>query len=122
MKSKFLFQLIVYLLPGIMAMAGPEMPIRMHTGDYVANDLEASVNYHHVDKDDQVVFTANHFNKRHTLLKIRFRHESSFRKDHPDTGKLLNTSFRSTIKAPPTRKSPHIIPFYYVFLFRLTPF
>jgi len=104
-----------------MAMADPDLPVRAHTGDYIANDIEAAVNYHH-DKDDLVVFTCNHFNKRHTLLKIRFRHESSFRKDHPDTGKGLNTNFRSTIKAPPTRKSTHIIPFYYVFLFRLTPF
>jgi len=121
-KGKFLFQLIVYLLPGIMAMAGSGMPVHVHTGDYFANDIGATVNYHYADQDEQVVFTCDHFSKRHTLIKIRFRPGSYFRKAHPDTGRSLNASFPSTVKATPTRKLAHIIPFYYVFLFRLTPF
>jgi hypothetical protein len=105
-----------------MAMADPGSAKYVHTGDRLPNDIGATVQSYLAVDDDPVVCGYAHLNKKQTLCKIRFRAESSFRKSHHNTGRLVNAAFPCTVTALPTGKSTHITPFYYVFLFRLTPF
>lgn len=121
-NSKYLFQFIVYLLLGVMAMADPGEPAHAHTGDFIANDIGASAKIDINDNCDPIVYAHTLMHRKRSVLKVRFRAESSFRKGHTDAGRLVNAAFPVTITTLQTRKTTHITPFYYVFLFRLTPF
>ncbi|HEY8894598.1 MAG TPA: hypothetical protein VIM79_07270 [Niastella sp.] len=121
MNSKYLLQFIVYLLFGVMAMADPGMRTHWHAGD-LRSYATSSAGDNFVADHDEEVNTTYSARKRQSFLRIRFRCETSFRSSHTNLGKLVNTAVHLPVSVLYTRKIPHLPPFYYVFLFRLTPF
>jgi hypothetical protein len=104
-----------------MAMADPGLRMHWHTGD-IQSYANTSVNDNFVaDQDEQVHYTYN-TRKKQSFLRLRFRAETSFRNSHNDIGKLVSTIDPASIPVLYTRKCAHLPPFYYLFLFRLTPF
>jgi hypothetical protein len=120
-NRKYLLQFIVYLLIGAVAMAGSGVRMQWHTGDPGAYATDINSDSFTADHEDEVNYSYN-TRKKQSFLRIRFRCETSFRNSHTNTGKLVNTTVPSTVPVLFTRKTPHLPPFYYVFLFRLTPF
>jgi hypothetical protein len=104
-----------------MAMADPGMRMHWHAGDLRSYATNTSGDNFVADQDEEIN-TSYNTRKRQSFLRIRFRCETSFRSSHTDIGKLVNTVVHSPVSVLYTRKIPHLPPFYYVFLFRLTPF
>ena len=124
MNSKYLVQFIFYLLFGFMAMAEPgENKRSSHAGDFVAYDVgtpDESVDIVH--KQSPVVAPYNLPGKKQLLLRARFRAASYFKINLTETAGPVAASFPLTGTALHKSKTPHLPPFYYIFLFRLTPF
>jgi hypothetical protein len=119
--KKYILQFIVYLLFGLMAMADPGLRMNWHAGDLRSYaNTSASGNFV-ADQDEQVNSDYN-TRKKQSFLRLRFRAETSFRNSHSDIGKLVSTIDPATVPVLYTRKCAHLPPFYYLFLFRLTPF
>jgi hypothetical protein len=95
--------------------------VRMHAGDVGSNATGINSDTFTADHEDEINYSFN-TRKKQSFLRIRFRCETSFRNTHTHSGKLVNTTVPSTVSVLYTRKTPHLPPFYYVFLFRLTPF
>jgi hypothetical protein len=104
-----------------MAMAGPGLRMHWHEGDLRSYATNTNADSFVADQDEQVNYSFN-TRKKQSFLRLRFRAETSFRNSHSDIGKLVNTIDPSTVPVLYTRRSGHLPPFYYVFLFRLTPF
>ena len=121
MYRKYLLQFIVYLLFGLMAMADPGLRMHWHEGDLRSYTGNATSDSFVADQDEQVNLSFN-TRKKQSFLRIRFRAETSFRNSHNDIGKLVNTNDPATVPVLNNRKTAHLPPFYYLFLFRLTPF
>jgi hypothetical protein len=120
-NTKNLFQFIVYLLLGFFAIADPGMPRHVHDRAIIANDISCTVQSYTGCNTDPLVDAYADMHKKRSFI-VRFRAEPSFRTDHPDTGRLVHAAVTSIITTAQAGKTTHIIPFYYVFLFRLTPF
>lgn len=120
-NRKYLLQFIVYLLLGVVAMADPGMRMQWHAGDLRSYATGINSDNFTTDHDDDVNYSFN-TRKKQSFLRLRFRCETSFRNSHTNTGKLVNTLVSPTVSVLYTRKTPHLPPFYYLFLFRLTPF
>jgi hypothetical protein len=118
-NRKYLLQFIVYLLLGVVAMADPGM--HWHAGDLRLYKTGINSDNFTPDHEDEVNYSFN-TRKKQSFLRLRFRCETSFRNSYTDTGKLVNTFVSPTVSVLYTRRTPHLPPFYYVFLFRLTPF
>jgi hypothetical protein len=104
-----------------MAMAGPGLRMHWHEGDLRSYANNSTGDNFVADQDEQVDLSF-YTRKKQSFLRIRFRAETSFRNSHNDIGKLVNTNDPSTVPVLYTRKITHLPPFYYLFLFRLTPF
>lgn len=102
-------------------MADPGLRMHWHADDLRAYATNTSGDNLIAGQDEQVTYSYNTRNKQ-SFLRLRFRAETSFRNSHNDIGKLVNTIDPSTVPVLYPRKSAHLPPFYYVFLFRLTPF
>jgi len=120
-NRKYVVQFIVYLLFGVMAMADPGSRMHWHTGDLRLSATSPTADSFSADQDEQVHYSYN-TRKKQSFLRLRFRCETSIRSSHTDLGKLVNTTVPSTVPGLYTGKTAHLPPFYYLFLFRLTPF
>jgi hypothetical protein len=104
-----------------MAMADPGLRMHWQAGDLRSYATSTNNDNFVADQDEQVNCTYN-TRKKQSFLRIRFRNESSFRSCHSNLGKPVNTIDPATAPVLYTRKTAHLPPFYYLFLFRLTPF
>jgi hypothetical protein len=102
-------------------MADPGMRMHWHTGDTGSYATGVNSDTFTADHEDEINYSFNS-RKKQSFLRLRFRCETFFRNSHTDTGKLVNTTVPLIVSVLYTRKTPHLPPFYYVFLFRLTPF
>jgi hypothetical protein len=118
---KYLLQFIVYLLFGVMAMADPGLRTHWQTGDLSSYATSSTGDNFVADQDEQVNYSFN-TRKKQSFLRLRFRAETTFRNSHNNLGKLVNTIDPATVPVLYTRRTAHLPPFYYLFLFRLTPF
>lgn len=121
MIKKYFLQFIVYLLFGLMAMADQGLRTQWHAG-YNAVFANTPGGHDFVSDEDEQVNCTYNTRKKQSFLRLRFRGETSFRNSYNDIGKLVNTIDPAKIPVSYSRKCAHLPPFYYLFLFRLTPF
>ncbi|WP_207514595.1 hypothetical protein [Longitalea luteola] len=121
MNNKYIFQFIVYLLLGTIAMAGTGRHERSLKSD-LANAISMPVQLQAVDHEDQAVFISHHPAKKQTKFRTRFRAASYLRISHVQTTTPVETYCPLSESALQNATTAHLPPFYYLFLFRLTPF
>ncbi|WP_133054780.1 hypothetical protein [Niastella populi] len=121
MIKKYFLQFIVYLLFGLLAMADPGLRTQWHAG---YNTLFANTpgGHNFVSGDDEQVNCTYDTRKKQSFLRLRFRAETLFRNSYNDIGKPVSTIDPAKLPVSYARKCAHLPPFYYLFLFRLTPF
>ena len=120
MNNKYLVQFIVYILFGFIAMAEPCEYKQPHTGEYIA--YATGVEAKETAIDQKVVTLCNLPEKKQSKRRVRFRAASYFRINPDETTTQVDTSFPLHIPILQSSLTGHIPPFYYIFLFRLTPF
>jgi hypothetical protein len=124
-NNKYLASFIVFILLGFIAMGNPgkHMQAHLHPGEYMVYDTGATVEKHAVTHTDRPVFRCNLPAKRQSKIKSRFRAVSFIQLSPIDTYQLVGTTcFTRLVKGASGINTIHLPPFYYIFLFRLTPF
>jgi hypothetical protein len=119
-NNKYLVLFIVYILFGFIAMAEPGGQKQPFTGECIA--YAAGVKAKETTIDQKVVTLCNLPKKKQSKIRVRFRAASYFRINPVETTTPVDTSFPLHIPILHNSPTGHIPPFYYIFLFRLTPF
>lgn len=121
MNSRNCIQLILFVLLGYLARANPGMYMPYHESSLKKIE-QVSVN---ATKDgfkpDQATYTSNFARSTNRRIKVRFR-AASFINITPVTVPGLSDGGFSIIESLALTGNMHLPPFYYIFLFRLTPF
>jgi hypothetical protein len=124
-NNKHLVSFIVFILLGFIATgnSGKQVPSHLHPGEYLVYDTGVTVEDHAVAHNDRPVFRCNLPAKRQLSIKSRFRAVSFIQLSPTDTNQLVGaTCFIPSVKETSGINTVHLPPFYYIFLFRLTPF
>jgi hypothetical protein len=124
-NNKYLVSFIVFILLGFIATGNPgkHMQPHLHPGGYMVYDIGATVQDHAVAHNDRPVFRCNLPAKRQSKIKSRFRAVSFIQLSPIHTNQLVGaTCFIPSFKGASGINTVHLPPFYYIFLFRLTPF
>lgn len=125
MNNKYLVQLIAFLLLGFVAVGNPGKQERppLHPGMYLVYDTGAAVSDHTVTHNDWPVFRCNLPAKKRSAIKSRFRAVSFIQLSPSETNPpAASTCSIEIVKGANGLNTAHLPPFYYIFLFRLTPF
>jgi hypothetical protein len=124
-NNKYLVQLIAFILLGFAAVANSgkqELPLT-HARMYLVADTGATMIGHAVANNDQPVFHCNWPAKRSSTIRSRFRAVSLIQLSAVDATQLVGSICSSYITNLASGiNTAHLPPFYYIFLFRLTPF
>lgn len=110
------------ILFGYMAMARPvagTIPqaadrIDCHTATVIENDAVAC--------EDECTYSGNQPRKKQVKIRPKFLSVSFFKVRNFYTEDLINSAFAPVVTRLYGGSAAHLLPFYYVFLFRLTPF
>jgi hypothetical protein len=124
-NNKYLVQLIAFILLGFVAVADPGKKelSHLHPGKYLVDDTGATVNDHAVAHNNRPVFRCNLPAKRASTIRSRFRAVSLIQLSAADATQLVGSIISSYITNLASGiNTAHLPPFYYIFLFRLTPF
>jgi hypothetical protein len=124
-NNKYLVSFIVFILLGFMANGNPGRQVyaHLHPGEYMVYDTGTTVEDHAVANTDRPVFRCNLPAKRQSKIKSRFRAVSFIQLSPIDTNQLVRSAcFIQSVKGTSGINTAHLPPFYYIFLFRLTPF
>jgi hypothetical protein len=121
-NNKYLVQFIVYMLFGFIAMAEPGRQKQQHTGDSTAYATGVNVKEIAIDQEGKVVTLCNLPKKKQSKIRVRFRAASYFRINPDESTTPVKVSSPLHVPIGQNNRTGHIPPFYYIFLFRLTPF
>jgi hypothetical protein len=124
-NNKYLIQLIAYVLLGLVAVAHPHKRAQPHVHGKAHQlcDTAAKVQTHTAKHHVQAVFHCNLPSKRQAKIKSRFRAVSFYQICPNDITRLEESLYPVTVNKLGSRiNTTHLPPFYYLFLFRLTPF
>jgi hypothetical protein len=124
-NNKYLIQFIAYVLFGLVAVANPHKRAHSHGHGktYQLYDTAATVQTHAIKHQAQAVFHCNLPSKRQAKIKSRFRAVSFYQFSPVVLTRLDESLYPFTINKLGSRiNTTHLPPFYYLFLFRLTPF
>ncbi|WP_205508889.1 hypothetical protein [Longitalea arenae] len=122
MNNKYLFQCIVYILLGTIAVAGTGRQKQSQPCDPVANAISVSVEAQAIGQQDQADYISNHPAKKQSKIRTRFRAASYLRISPVETTAPVEVYCPLKETTLSNRRTAHLPPFYYLFLFRLTPF
>lgn len=117
--------LIAFILLGFAAVGNPGKQdlSPLHAGMYLVYDTGAVVDDIAVEHNDQPVFRCNLPVNRPTKFRSRFRAVSFIQLSPSETNQPVASSCSiQTGKGTTGINTAHLPPFYYIFLFRLTPF
>jgi len=103
-------------------MAGTGRQQQSHQCDPVADAISASVEAHAIDQHDHVDYISNHPAKKQPKIRTRFRAASYLRISPIETTAPAEVYCPLKELSLQNRRTAHLPPFYYLFLFRLTPF
>jgi hypothetical protein len=124
-NNKYLIQFIAYILLGFTAMAntGGQAQPHLQADAYRLYDTAATVDLHAIDHHVHAVFHCNLPAKKQAKIKSRFRAVSFYQISPIDITRLDASIYPATQSKLGSRiNTTHLPPFYYLFLFRLTPF
>ncbi|MBO9200544.1 MULTISPECIES: hypothetical protein [Niastella] len=125
MNYKYWVSFIAFILLGFLSMGNPGKQVHLHllSGDYIIYDTGAIADDLTAEPTEQAVIRCNLPAKRQSKIKSRFRAVSFIQLSPNETNQLVSSicSYRS-IKMTYGINTAHLRPFYYIFLFRLTPF
>lgn len=125
MNNKYLVSFIAFLLLGFISMgnSGKHLHAHLHPGAYLVYDTGVTVADDTIEHTDWPVFRCNLPAKKPSTLKSRFRAVSFIQLSPSESNPLVaSTCSMRTVKGTNGINTAHLPPFYYIFLFRLTPF
>jgi hypothetical protein len=105
-----------------MAMAEPGKHEQPHTGDYIAYAARTEAKKFAINDACKAGNVCSLPTKKQSKIRTRFRAVSYFRISPVETTAPVRASFPVSVPILQYSRTGHIPPFYYVFLFRLTPF
>jgi hypothetical protein len=121
-NTRHFFLFIVGILLGSMAMADSGSGNLSHPANTIAYDTGAVVKSLVIAGEDAPTLSCNEPQGLHIKIRTRFRNTSFYKIRAVPAYEQANTIFPSSITPLYTGRAAFILPFYYVFLFRLTPF
>lgn len=93
-----------------------------HPPDAIVYDTGAVIKSLVIAGEDAPAFSCNEPQGLHIKIRTRFRNTSFYKIRAVPDNEPVNTTFPSSLTPLYTQKAAFFLPFYYVFLFRLTPF
>lgn len=110
------------MLFAFIAMAEPGKHKPPLTGDYIGYDTGVEAKEIAIDQKGKAVNVCNLPKKKQSKIRVRFRAASYFRINPDESTTPVESSFPLHAPILQNSRTGHIPPFYYIFLFRLTPF
>lgn len=122
MNIKYCFHLILFVLFGLLAKAGQGPDVQLPESGISKYDPDAANAFDAYRKLAKISYSVGLPHNKKNRLRIRFRPASIISIEPAEVQGLLGNAFSLVESSGLGSKTACLLPFYYIFLFRLTPF